>query len=185
MNRHLPYYARGLPFHLDATHWAEHDGMQEHRAPVDAEALHLLGLAYYSGRGVEQDPAEARRLQREAAMRGVADAQFELSLLLAQGLGGKRDTRGAARWEARAAEAGHPRACLNRAARLASSKRANFAAAIHWYERAAEGGNPEAAARLCKMHLAGQGVARDEAAAQRWFQRAAELGYDWSSEGRT
>jgi TPR repeat protein len=53
---------------------------------------------------------------------------------------------------------------------------------MRWYERAAKGSNAEAAARLCKMHLAGQGTARDEAAARRWYERAAELGYDWANE---
>ncbi|HEX8108827.1 MAG TPA: hypothetical protein VF516_13940, partial [Kofleriaceae bacterium] len=71
-------------------------------------ALHWLGLAHFHGHGVEKDLARARALQLEAAARGVVDAQLELSLLLAQGIGGRRDARGAARWEAKAAEAGHP-----------------------------------------------------------------------------
>ena len=150
----------------------------------EAEALHLLGLAYFRGQGVDRDLARARQLQVEAAERGVVDAQFELSLLLAQCLGGARDGRGARRWEDRAADAGHPRACLNRGSRLAREKQPDFAAAMRWYERAAEGGSAEAAARLCRMHLAGQGVAPDEAAAERWYERASELGYDWSAERR-
>jgi TPR repeat protein len=150
----------------------------------EAEALHLLGLAYFRGQGTEKDLARASQLQRQAAKRGVVDAQFELSLLLAQGIGGKRDLRGARRWEEKAAQAGHARACLNLGARLASGKKPDFVAASRWYERAAAGGSAEAAARLCKMHVIGQGVARDEAVAQRWFARAAELGYDWATEKR-
>ncbi len=147
----------------------------------EAEALHLLGLAHFRGRGTARDLARARQLQTEAAERGVIDAQFELSLLLAQGLGGKRDARGARHWEAKAADAGHPRACLNRASRAARARPPDFAEAVRWYERAASAGSAEAAVRLCRMHLAGQGVARDEAAAKRWYERAAELGYDGSA----
>lgn len=148
------------------------------------EALHLLGLAHFLGQGTPRDPVEARRLQREAARRGVVDAQFELSLLLALGLGGAVDARGARRWEEKAAEAGHPRACLNRGARLARARRPQLAEAVRWYARAADGGNAEAAARLCRMSLLGQGLPRDERTARRWYQRAIELGYDWSATTR-
>jgi localization factor PodJL len=120
-------------------------------AANDAEALHVLGLACFRGQGVEKDLAVARELQLAAAMRGLPDAQFELSLLLAQGLGGEVDARGARRWEAKAAAAGHPRACLNRGARLANGKRPDWAKVAHWYARAAAAGNAEAATRLRAM----------------------------------
>lgn len=170
-----------------ATAGAEPEGVRWLSAAADAgelEALHLLGLAHARGHGVKRDLVRARRLQTEAAEHGLVDAQFELSLLLAQGSGGKRDTRGARRWEDKAADAGHARACLNRAARLARKKKPDFAAAMRWYERAVEGGSAEAAARLCRMYLAGQGATRNEATAEHWYKRAAELGHDWSKEKR-
>lgn len=173
MKRH---YQRLLPFHLAS---------ETAPAMAEAESMHRLGLRILRGDGVRRDPAQARRLQEAAAKSGLVDAQFELSLMLAQGIGGKRDVRGARRWEEKAAEAGHARACLNRAARLAGAKKPDFAAAVRWYERAAEGGSAEAAARLCKMRLAGQGGARDEAEAKRWYARATELGWDWSAEKRS
>jgi len=120
----------------------------------DAQALHVLGLAFFRGQGVEQDLAASRRLQLAAATRGLADAQFELSLLLDQAIGGRRDRTGAARWEARAAEAGHPRACLNRGARLANRKHPDWKAVAHWYARAAAAGNAEAAKRLRQVSRA-------------------------------
>lgn len=188
-----PHYERGLPFGLAVegatgsapvappiTPWLTSPEAATRSGQGDA--LYLLGLAYFRGQGVERDLATARRLQREAAERGVVDAQFELSLLLAQGLGGKVDARAARRWEDKAAEAGHPRACLNRAVRLARGRLPDFGEAARWYARAAEAGNAEAAARLCKMHLAGQGVERNEKTARRWFDRAAQLGYDWRGQ---
>jgi len=113
--------------------------------------VHVLGLACFRGQGVEKNDVAARQLQLAAAMCDLPDAQFELSLLLAQGIGGPIDARGAARWERKAAEAGHPRACLNRGARLANRKRPDWAKVAHWYARAAAAGNAEAAARLRAM----------------------------------
>jgi TPR repeat protein len=162
-----PHYQSAVPFGLGVD-----DG--------EAQTLYLRGLSHFRGEGAPKDPVRARELQHAAAGRGLPEAQFELSLLLRKGIGGKRDTRGAKRWEEKAAEAGHPRASLNRASRLASARKPDYQGAVSWYERAAGAGNAEAAARLCKMHLAGQGMARDEIKARAWFERAAALGYDWS-----
>jgi TPR repeat protein len=189
MQRRLPHYLQEIPFRLGdgaAAGEASPDPIDELRALAErgsAGAAHLLGLAYVRGQLVARDLGEARRLQKQAAENGIVDAQFELSLLLAQGLGGPVDTRGARRWEERAAKAGHPRACLNRGARLARARRPDYAAVAQWYTRAADGGSAEAAARLCKMHLVGQGVARDQATARGWYARAAALGYEWARDG--
>src|SRR5450432_2031184 len=110
------HYQLGVPFGLGKSESAEpgkasllsgqvlwstqglsRDGVRQLQAAAqagEATALHLLGLAHFRGQGVEKDLVEARRLQQEAARLGVAEAQFELSLLLAQGLGGKKDARG-------------------------------------------------------------------------------------------
>lgn len=190
MNRPVPHYERNLPFRLATDGAGAHSNEADRlirslialAATGQGDAQYRLGLAYFRGDGVDKNLATARRLQRAAAEQGVVDAQFELSLLLAQGLGGKVDTLAARRWEDKAAEAGHPRACLNRAARLAGGKRPDLVEVARWYARAAQAGSAEAAARLCKMHLAGQGVKRNEKTARRWFVRAAELGYDWHGE---
>lgn len=114
---------------LWSTTGQEHEGVQWLRVALEAgeaEAYHLLGLAHFRGRGVEQDLVHACRLQRAAAERGVVAAQFELSLLLDQGLGGPVDRRGAKHWESKAEEGGHGRACLNRGVRATRGRPANF-----------------------------------------------------------
>lgn len=147
-------------------------------------ACHLLGLLRFHGAGGAIDLRAARQLQAQAALQGLPAAQFELSLLLAQGLGGPVDERGAQQWEDKAATAGHPRACLNRAVRCATSAPPDWNGAVSWYERAVAAGSAEAAARLCKMYLQGEGVARSQRAARRWFVLAAELGFDFSADGQ-
>lgn len=138
----------------------------------DAQALHVLGLACFQGQGVERDLAVSRELQLAAAARGLPDAQFELSLLLEQGIGGRRDRRGAERWEAKAAEAGHARACLNRGARLANRKQPDWKAVAQWYARAAAAGSAEAARRLRQMHRVPGNPARGTAKPARKNQDA-------------
>jgi len=73
---------------------------------------------------------------------------------------------------------------LARVARLRSMTGAELAAlfaqpdaAAPWVEAAAACGIPEAQVRLGRMRLAGEGVARDEAAALRWFLKAARAGH--------
>ncbi len=148
------------------------------------EAWYVLGLAALRGQGVERDAHAARRLVRRAAEQGLADAQFELSLMLAQGLGGEVDEAGARHWEEQAAQARHPRACLNRAVRAAAQTPPDFRAARRWYIRAAEAGNAEAAARLSHMYLRGLGIRPDANQARVWFERAATLGFAWEGGER-
>jgi hypothetical protein len=150
----------------------------------EAEANYLLGLAHFRGLGgLKVDAARARALHQLAAEKGVVEAGFELSLLLELGLGGPVDVERARQWEERAAQAGHPRACLNRAVRFVRATPPDMASAVLWYERAARAGNAEAAARLCKMYLTGQGVPLDKSIARQWFMEAAALGYDWDAVG--
>ncbi len=145
------------------------------------EACYWLGLAHGHGHGVDVDPAESRRLHHLAAssMGSSTHPASSSSLLLDQGVGGPRDPEGARRWELCAAEAGHPRACLNLASRLASAEPPDWAAAMEWYERAAAAGNGEAAARLCRMYLTGQGGTVDAEAAKHWFAVAVSFGHDF------
>jgi len=147
----------------------------------DAEAMHLLGLLHFRGQGLDRDFVRARELQQRAADGGALDAAFELSLLLRQGIGGPPDLQRAEHYEAQAAEEGHPRACLNQGSHAASASPPRYEQAGAWYERAAHGGSAEAAARLCRMLLAGVFGRPDGAAAWDWYVLASDLGYRWES----
>ena len=124
---------------------------------------------------LRSDPARARMLLSAAANNGNLEAQLELSMMFRFGVGGEVDEKSADEWQLRAAQNGHPMACLNEA----EQRSARGEASIAWFERAADGGSAQAAARLCAMYQIGEGVPLDEKQARKWFARANELGYAW------
>lgn len=76
----------------------------------DPVAQTNLGVAYASGRGVEQDYALALDWYRKAAAQGHAPAQFGLGLMYERGEGVPADMTEARRWYELAAASGEERA---------------------------------------------------------------------------
>ena len=72
-----------------------------------AKAQFRLGLMYYSGDGIKEDPEEAVRMYTKAAKLGNADAQYHLGDRYHLGEGVKKDRAEAIRWYKKAAEQGH------------------------------------------------------------------------------
>lgn len=135
----------------------------------DLDSVYLLGLIAASGSSVsEPDEAQARELQAWASWHGHVEATFEYSLLLRHGIGGDTDVETADRLERVAADAGHPKACLNIGSRIHAAH-GDCEEAVAWYQRAAVAGNTDAALRLVRMFLREEGLPRDEARARHWF----------------
>ena len=84
-----------------------------------SDAWYYLGKCYYTGRGVEQNQAEAVRWYSAAANKGHADAQYALGFCYAHGAGVKQSHSMAFMWYKKAAEAGHTAAINNVAWRYA------------------------------------------------------------------
>lgn len=72
----------------------------------DPQAKKLLGLLYWTGRGVPKDVNEAVNWFREAAEAGDAEAMRNLAIAYDTGVGVKKSAAEATRWLRRAAEAG-------------------------------------------------------------------------------
>lgn len=72
----------------------------------DANAQYYLGEMYYNGKGVTQDFAEAIKLFRLAAARGIPKAQFYLGTMYSMGRGVTQDDAAAVRWYQLAAAQG-------------------------------------------------------------------------------
>jgi hypothetical protein len=151
--------------------------------PQDAEAFHLLGLMTCAGFGVPADPRAAFELQKQAAEKGSADADFELYIHLSQGLGVEVDESAAFEHVRRAAEANHPRAQYNMGSMyaLGSYVPEDMEEAARWYDRACENFNGRACATVAAMYFRGEGLPRDPAKAAEYFDLAEEAGFDPSA----
>ena len=72
----------------------------------DADAQYWLGFAYYAGKDVRQDVAEAARWWGKAADQGHARAQSNLGVVYYHGTGVRQDFAEAVRWYKKAADQG-------------------------------------------------------------------------------
>jgi uncharacterized protein len=100
--------------------------------------------------GATSDPVKARALLARAAQTNSAEAQYQLGLMTADGIGGPKDDVAARGLFERAAAQGHPRA-LERMGAFAQAGRGgpqDASAAKAYYEKAAALGNEEAKAAL-------------------------------------
>lgn len=114
-------------------------------------ATHLAALATRSGQPI--DPAQQRALLTNAAEANSADAQFQLGLMYANGVGGPRDDFAARSWFEKAAAQNNPDA-LDWMGSFAASGRGgprDINAAKAYYERAATLGNEDAKAELKRL----------------------------------
>jgi TPR repeat protein len=100
--------------------------------------------------GAPSDPVKARALLEKAAETNSAEAQYQLGLMTADGVGGPKDDVAARTLFEKAAEQGHPGA-LERMGAFAQSGRGgpkDTSAAKTYYEKAAALGNDDAKAAL-------------------------------------
>lgn len=115
-----------------------------------ASAQYSLAKLYCEGRGVERDYKMALRLYEQAAAGGSPYAAWELGKLYRDGVGTRPDDRQAARY---------------------------FASAFRGFQvLEARSRDDKLQYRLGWMLLHGVGAERDEAAARRWFEKAAARG---------
>jgi hypothetical protein len=121
----------------------------------DPDAQHALAVALAEGRGgLPRDPERASEWFREAAINGVADAQYRLGLLYL---------------ERTSLESG-------RTGREAEGD--DVAEALIWLQTAADRQHANAQYALARLYRDGRGVvARDPAESARWLRRAALLGH--------
>jgi hypothetical protein len=139
------------------------------------EAQTNLGVLYDTGRGTEEDNAEAARWFREAASAGNKVAQYNLALMLDNGDGVPVNKAQAAALYRQAGEQGITLAFLPHARIL--DQLGKPAAAFAKYEQAAQAGSVEAFYILGVKLQIGSGVPVDLAAAQENIRKAADAGY--------
>lgn len=114
-------------------------------------ATNLAALS--AGGGAPADPVKARALMARAAETNSAEAQYQLGVMTAEGIGGPKDDVAARALFQKAAAQGHPGA-LERMGAFAQDGRGgpqDSSAAKAYYEQAAALGNEDARAALKRL----------------------------------
>lgn len=109
-----------------------------------------------------------------------ANAQNELGLMYAMGVGVPQDYAEAVKWFRKAAEQGLAFAQYNLGLSYDSGKGVpqDYAKAAKWYRMAAKQGFVLGQYNLGVSYCDGRGVPKDEAEAAKWFRMAAEQGFN-------
>jgi uncharacterized protein len=145
----------------------------------EGKIRYLLGLMAYHGRGRPKDMQASLAFHQQAAVRGNADAYFELFVYAVSGVGDKDK---AIFYLKEAGRRDQPRAAANLGALYATGQMAgiekDLAQSVKWYKRAADLGMGRAAAALGVMALRGEGMERNPRAAKAYLARAEALGFD-------
>ena len=117
---------------------------------------------------------------REAAEQGVAEAQFAMGWMYAQGRGVRRDDAAAAKWYRKAADQGFSHAQYSLAVTYYEGRGVvqNYSTALKWYRKASDQGDVMAQYDIGLMYQRGDGVTRDDAEAVNWYREAAHQGFD-------
>jgi TPR repeat protein len=138
--------------------------------------------AYYFGRY-----ASAAQEFRPLAEQGIAEAQFYLGVMYANGRGVPQNYGESVRWYRLAAEQGFPKAMSNLGQMYSKGKGVpkDLVLAVQWYQGAADEDLPEAQYNLGVMYKEGQGVARDLVQAHLWFNLAGGNGHEDALRARS
>ena len=170
----------------------------------DAAALNEWGERLYDGEGVPMDNIKAGKCFYKAAIKGNADAQFNLAIWYFVSGGRDVDKKNAADWYGKAIENGHAgeyhglfrryykaaeqgdkdaQYALGRWMDKGEGLWQNNADSKKWYKLAAKGyrkaaeqGDKDAQYRLGDMYYFGNGIVQDYAETAKWWLMAAEQG---------
>jgi uncharacterized protein len=121
---------------------------------------------------LDNDDAEAFRLNRIAAEDGMHDAVPAMGWFYLNGFGVEADEDEAIRWYRRSARQGEPRAMFSLG--YIAYIRREYSEALKWFERALGKNHHRSGFWIGKIYWRGQGVDRDRKRAQSYFAQAAQ-----------
>jgi hypothetical protein len=142
-------------------------------------ALTMMAHRYYTGNGVKQSYAMAKRLFEQASQQGNVAAMTDLGVMYCKGQGIEQSYESAVKYYEQAAQLGHADAQFNLGLmyeRGTGVTRSNKKAKEYW-ELAVEQGNPQAMSCLGGLYANGDGVERNVTKARELFTNAAEQGH--------
>jgi TPR repeat protein len=145
----------------------------------DPDAEFKVGYAYFSGKGVQQDYAQATIWFRKSADQGNAQAQDNLGIIYENGYGTPKDDIQAAVWYKKAAEQGNGDAQLLLGVMYATGNGLpqDYDQSATWFLKAAEQGVAGGQYYLGLLYDNGKGVTKDEVQSAFWYRKASEQGY--------
>ncbi|KAL1405141.1 hypothetical protein Q8F55_008765 [Vanrija albida] len=134
----------------------------------------LKAYMLQNGNGYLRDEAAARQWAQLAADAGSVDAEFELYIYWAQGIGGPADAAESHRHLVAAAKGGHARSMANLGGAYATGAGVpkDEALSLEWYKKAADAGLARAAHVLSVMYRTGEGAPRDPVLAEKYEKMA-------------
>jgi uncharacterized protein len=143
-----------------------------------ARAQNDIGVMYATGRGVDQDDAQAATWFQRGADQGYVRAQEHLGYAYRKGLGVSTDYIKAVALFKTAADQGDVLAQTNLATmyRTGEGVARDDVKAAEYYRKAADQGNAIAQNNLGSMYAKGEGVLQDYVQAAEWYGRAADQG---------
>ena len=143
------------------------------------EAFFVLGWAYDTSHGFEEDPEKAFHLYAKAALDDHPASQVNLAALYMKGRGVKKNTKKAIYWYSLAKKNGYPN--LERvlyALRKQNDKSTYLdAATYHSLLKEAQTGNPAAQYRFYYEIVYGESIDHDYYTAGYWLNKAAKQNY--------
>ena len=167
-----------------------------------AQAQYSLGIMYEKGKGVDLNLKKAKKWFQLSAQQGISKAQFKLGLVYRNGQGGEKNYSKAIKWWEIASNRGNANAQINLGLMFENGLGVpqDYNKAIRLYSLAAGAGNTKAQKYLNSLlnkkveaqinfglgvrFENGQGVVRDYNEAIRWYNLAANLGFDKGKEKR-
>ncbi len=132
-------------------------------------AIYNLGLFYFNGAGVEQDFDKASAYFKQAAMKGLAPAQFYYGTCLSID---STDIDQANFWIQKSADQGYIPAFAVVAEHYLNQE--DYAQAIKYAQMAADAGDAVGMSLLATMYYLGSGAEKDLEQARYWAQQAAD-----------
>lgn len=143
----------------------------------EANIYSELGMAYYDGRGVEQDHSKAYQFFKTGADAGDDVSMYHLAQCYHLGCGTECDDVQAAKWYIEAANAGNDDAAywagMVYTAGIGGVE-ANENQSFSWFKKSADAGSSDGAYQLALCYLDGSGTAIDYNEGQKWLKKAAE-----------
>ena len=145
------------------------------------EAQYVLGILLLKGKGSTQNSRNDRKAFEwmfRSAQGGLLEAQWNLALFLAEGIGiSKAAPHQAREWFETASHQGHPKAqfMLGQAYLDGEGILQDNEKGVYWIKKSAEGGDTKAQMKLASLYLFGvNGISRNIREAQKHLRRAAK-----------